>query len=337
MANETKIDSLSKLRKADAEGIVRRVDGYRFKFSELHIKPGFNARGVFMEPEEYWNQPDVVAYIEGLALSYASGVPVPPITISVVDGKSFVHNGEHRYRGFELALKKYGVKQKADPKALGLKDEYIDVIEYRESAEGESSLSLLDFNNGRNFSAIETAVLYQRAIEDGHKVEYIAQRSCKSVPHVYKYLTAVNKWGDDLLSRVQRGELSFTAAQAIYEETRRKPKQDKGGDEGSEPSGTDLQGDAENQMPLSGTDLQDSKGADEGDSTVSNAGSSEPKQPGKTKAKGISKQISDSIVSLIFGLEAEAEGDTYTLTLTKEQYDAIKTLQEQVETELKNL
>lgn len=156
----------------------------------------------------------------------------------------------------------------------------------------------LTSNSARNHTPIEMAVLYDRYnSEKNLSVQEIAERAGKSVPHVYKYLTAVRKWPDELLSKVQSGELSFTAAQTMYEETRRK----KGGD--SDESGTVL--------PNDGKD----------------------KSAGKAR-KNLTKSISESLVSLIFGAEATETEDGYQLSLTKEQYEAVKALQKQIEDEM---
>ena len=50
--------------------------------------------------------------------------------------------------------------------------------------------------------------------------------------------------------------------------------------------------------------------------------------------KNLTKSISDSLVSLIFGFEATETEDGYQLSLTKEQYEAVKALQKQIEDEM---
>ncbi|EPM3264073.1 ParB/RepB/Spo0J family partition protein [Shigella flexneri] len=204
----------------------------------------------------------------------------------------------------------------------------------------------LTSNSARNHTPIEMAVLYDRYnSEKNLSVQEIAERAGKSVPHVYKYLTAVRKWPDELLSKVQSGELSFTAAQTMYEETRRK----KGGD--SDESGTVLPNGGEVE---SGTVLPDEAGKNSPDNTGSDADAAPAAAPtpknggesgtdlpndGKDKSAGkarknLTKSISESLVSLIFGAEATETEDGYQLSLTKEQYEAVKALQKQIEDEM---
>ncbi|ELP1667145.1 hypothetical protein QU188_002904 [Escherichia coli] len=286
----TKIDSLSKLRNVADKGAIKRADSYKVRYSELRIKPGHNVRGIYLSQDEYWNSEEVKEYIKSLAYSYAHGIKVPALSVTVEDGTIWVNNGEHRYRAIPLAKELYGKEI-----------EYVDVVEDDDQ---------LTSNSARNHTPIEMAVLYDRYnSEKGLSVQDIAERAGKSVPHVYKYLTAVRKWPDELLAKVQSGELSFTAAQTMYEETRRK----KGGD--SDESGTVLPNGGEGE---SGTDLP-TDGKD--------------KSAGKAR-KNLTKSISESLVSLIFGAEATETEDGYQLSLTKEQYEAVKALQKQIEDEM---
>ena len=239
----TKIDSLSKLRNVADKGAIKRADSYKVRYSELRIKPGHNVRGIYLSQDEYWNNDDVKEYIKSLAYSYAHGIKVPALSVTVEDGVIWVNNGEHRYRAIPLAKELYGVDV-----------EYVDVVEDDDQ---------LTSNSARNHTPIEMAVLYDRYnSEKGLSVQDIAERAGKSVPHVYKYLTAVRKWPDELLSKVQSGELSFTAAQTMYEETRRK----KGGD--SDESGTVLPNGGEGE---SGTDLPNETGKTSPDNSGSDA------------------------------------------------------------------
>lgn len=322
MANNN-IDSLSKLRNVAEKGEIKRSDSFKVRYSALRIKPGHNVRGIYLSQDEYWNSEEVQEYIKALAYSYAHGIKVPALSVTVEDGVVWVNNGEHRYRAIPLAKELYG------------KDiEYVDVVEDDDQ---------LTSNSARNHTPIEMAVLYDRYnTEKGLSVQEIAERAGKSVPHVYKYLTAVRKWDNELLAKVQTGELSFTAAQTQYEETRRKTP-------GESESGTDLPNNGQNE---SGTDLPSENGQESGNnggkdgSAAGKEGNADSvsgthlpsggkEKTGAKPKKTINKQISDSIVSLIFGFEAvEVEEGTYQLNVTKDQYEAIKAIQKQIEEEM---
>ncbi|HGP2725764.1 TPA: ParB/RepB/Spo0J family partition protein [Salmonella enterica] len=332
----TKIDSLSKLRNVAEKGTVKRADSYKVRYSELRIKPGHNVRGIYLSQDEYWNSEEVKEYIKALAYSYANNIKVPALSVTVEDGVVWVNNGEHRYRAIALAKELYGKEI-----------EYVDVVEDDDQ---------LTSNSARNHTPIEMAVLYDRYnSEKGLSVQDIAERAGKSVPHVYKYLTAVRKWPDELLSKVQSGELSFTAAQTLYEETRRK----KGGESesgtllpngGESESGTLLPNEMSNISPddtesdvdiTSAAATTPGNGGESGTVLPNGGGESGTLLPndGKDKSaskarKNLTKSISDSLVSLIFGFEATETEDGYQLSLTKEQYEAVKALQKQIEDEM---
>ncbi|ELS6025024.1 hypothetical protein R5Q34_004567 [Salmonella enterica] len=323
----TKIDSLSKLRNVADKGAIKRADSYKVRYSELRIKTGHNVRGIFLSQDEYWNREDVKDYIKSLAYSYAHGIKVPALSVTVEDGVVWINNGEHRYRAIPLAKELYGVEV-----------EYVDVVEDDDQ---------LTSNSARNHTPIEMAVLYDRYnTEKGLSVQDIAERAGKSVPHVYKYLTAVRKWPDELLSKVQSGELSFTAAQTMYEETRRKK------DGEPEESGTDLPSSNEDESGTilpnktddnsSGTAFSDDNESQAANPTPNNGGESGTGLPsgggdkaGSKARKNLTKSISDSLVNLIFGFEAVETESGYQLNLTKDQYEAVKALQKQIEDEIK--
>ncbi|HDS3112624.1 TPA: hypothetical protein QIB22_002877 [Escherichia coli] len=321
----TNIDSLSKLRSVAEKGVIKRADSYKVLYSELNIKPGHNVRGIYLSQDEYWNSEEVKDYIKGLAYSYAHNIKVPALSVIVEDGKIWVNNGEHRYRAIALAKELFGVDI-----------EYVDVVEDDDQ---------LTSNSARNHTPIEMAVLYERYNTDkGLSVQEIAERAGKSVPHVYKYLTAVRKWPSDLLSKVQSGELSFTAAQTLYEETRRKKP-----DAPENVSGTDLPNDdngesgtvlpKENDQNSPDNNVQDVTNAAPAASSGGESGTDLPKggtDKGATKSKkSITKSISDSLVNLIFGFEAVETDSGYQLNLTKDQYEAIIALQKEIEAEIK--
>ncbi|EAM5672245.1 hypothetical protein EOH21_22330 [Salmonella enterica] len=321
----TNIDSLSKLRSVAEKGVIKRADSYKVRYSELNIKPGHNVRGIYLSQDEYWNSEEVKDYIKGLAYSYAHNIKVPALSVIVEDGKIWVNNGEHRYRAIALAKELFGVDI-----------EYVDVVEDDDQ---------LTSNSARNHTPIEMAVLYERYNTDkGLSVQEIAERAGKSVPHVYKYLTAVRKWPSDLLAKVQSGELSFTAAQTLYEETRRKKP-----DAPENVSGTDLPNDdngesgtvlpKENDQNSPDNNVQDVTNAAPAASSGGESGTDLPKggtDKGATKSKkSITKSISDSLVNLIFGFEAVETDSGYQLNLTKDQYEAIIALQKEIEAEIK--
>ncbi|EDZ2551450.1 hypothetical protein GPQ78_004641 [Salmonella enterica] len=321
----TNIDSLSKLRSVAEKGVIKRADSYKVLYSELNIKPGHNVRGIYLSQDEYWNCEEVKDYIKGLAYSYAHNIKVPALSVIVEDGKIWVNNGEHRYRAIALAKELFGVDI-----------EYVDVVEDDDQ---------LTSNSARNHTPIEMAVLYERYNTDkGLSVQEIAERAGKSVPHVYKYLTAVRKWPSDLLAKVQSGELSFTAAQTLYEETRRKKP-----DAPENVSGTDLPNDdngesgtvlpKENDQNSPDNNVQDVTNAAPAASSGGESGTDLPKggtDKGATKSKkSITKSISDSLVNLIFGFEAVETDSGYQLNLTKDQYEAIIALQKEIEAEIK--
>lgn len=175
MAN---INSLRKLSDTD-KTTAKRGNSFQVRPAALTVQPGFNARGSFMSEEEYWNQPHIVAHVEGFAQSYKNGDYVEPIVVQVINGVPYIRDGHHRKRGLDLAISREA------------QFEFIDVIESK-GDEADQDLILLNSNNGLKLTPVDTAVVYGRFRSYGWTVEQIANKRNMSVGHVYQYLTILD-------------------------------------------------------------------------------------------------------------------------------------------------
>lgn len=156
---------------------VRRGNGWRLDPLIILEEEDFNVRGAFAV--DYWNRPDVVAYIRGFAKSYKEGKPVPPIAVEVRDGEIYVRDGAHRLRGMRLALKE------------GADLELVDVVEHQ-GDEVEQAKLVLTANDGRHLTRLERAVQYGKFIGWGWSMNKIASEFNKTHEHVRSTLTLLN-------------------------------------------------------------------------------------------------------------------------------------------------
>lgn len=161
--------AVGKDKKVEERLPVRRGDGWRVDPLVLREEEGFNARGSFAV--DYWNRPDVIAYIRGFAESYKIGRFVPPIVVEVRDGEIYVRDGAHRYRGMILALEE------------GAKLDLVDVAEQK-GDEVEQARLVLTANDGRPLTRLDRAVQYGKFIRWGWSISKIAAEFNKTHEHV---------------------------------------------------------------------------------------------------------------------------------------------------------
>lgn len=193
------IHSLRKLSDADKEN-VKRANSYMIDPRIIQIEPGFNLRGMYTE--NYWELPETLAHIEQFAKAYRNGEFVPPIVVKVIDGVPFVRDGEHRLRALRKIIDE------------GVPFVRVEVIESSgdELAQAKTSYKA---NNGKQWSAVESAVHYGRFKSYGMTVEEIANEVGKTVQHVYQLLTILDM-PLEMKRRIQEGKISASAAIAQF-------------------------------------------------------------------------------------------------------------------------
>lgn len=181
---------------------VRRGDGWRVDPLIILEEEDFNVRGAFAV--DYWNRPDVVAYIRGFANSYRDSKPVPPITVEVRDGEIYVRDGAHRLRGMRLAIEE------------GADLELVDVYEHR-GDEVEQAKLVLTANDGRHLTRLERAVQYGKFIGWGWSINKIASEFNRTHEHVRTTLTLL-QLPFELKQMIAEDICSASFALKVYDE-----------------------------------------------------------------------------------------------------------------------
>lgn len=200
----TNIHSLRKLSEADKEN-VKRANSFMIDPRIIQIEPGFNLRGIFTE--NYWESEEAQYHIEQFAKSYRKGDFVPPIVVKVIDGVTYVRDGEHRLRALQKII------------AEGVPFQRVEVVEASgdELAQAKTNFNA---NNGRQWSAVERAVHYGRFKSYGMTVEEIAHEVGKTVQHVYQMLTIL-EMPLEMKRRIQEGAISASAAINLFKNPER--------------------------------------------------------------------------------------------------------------------
>lgn len=162
---------------------------------------GFNSRGAFID--DYWEQPEVIGYVEGFASAYKSGKYVPPITVVVRDGKVFIRDGHHRHRGLMLAIER------------GAEIKKVPVLELKNADEAQQALFVVTANNNRQLSPLERAVIFQRLEGWGWTVAEIASHTNLTEARV-KQMLELMALPIELKRLIQQDKVSASYAAELY-------------------------------------------------------------------------------------------------------------------------
>ena len=144
--------SLKAMAEAKADGIQKatyfKVDPYAIEFEE-----GFNIRD---------EGPELTDHIEGLYLAMKAGAYVPPIDVSVVDGRIKARDGHCRTRAARRIVDE-GTPYQLEARQI-------------RGNEADSTFHMLGSDQGLKFSPLARAKGYQRLISYGETVASIAAR-----------------------------------------------------------------------------------------------------------------------------------------------------------------
>ena len=205
--------SLNSMAKAKLGNVGRR-DQPQVPPSMLVVDPTWNVRGASLAREEYWSQPHIVEYVDGLAKSYLSGSYVPPIVVEYnkENQTAIVRDGEHRYHGLMKAINEYG----ADIIR-------VEVSEFKGDAT-EQNLLMLRSGSTLDLTAVEKAEIINRLHAYGYEPQEIADKIGKSITYVQNLLL-VYQLPIEKKRAIQLKKISY--AQAIAEERGANPQRAK--------------------------------------------------------------------------------------------------------------
>lgn len=196
------INSLRALKESKSPDAEKVTKGTSMSVhpSLLLEEEGYNSRGVFVDG--YFERPEVVAYIRGLAESYKAGAYVPPIVVKVKDGKPYVRDGHCRLRGLKIAI------------AEGAQIERIDVLELK-GDEAKQVALIVSSDNKLPLTALERAVNYGRLSAWGWSDAKIAAEIGRTAEHV-RQLRALLELPIELKRLMQEGVVAATLAAELY-------------------------------------------------------------------------------------------------------------------------
>jgi ParB-like chromosome segregation protein Spo0J len=269
---------------------VSKSDLFKIAPELLIEEEGFNPRGAFIE--DYFEQPEVKEHIRRLADSYLKGVYVPPIAVVVRDGKVYIRDGHCRNRALKLAISE------------GAEIRKIEVLEIKGDEAAQTAL-ILTSNDGLKLTPLERAVIYDTRRKWGWSSKEIADEFSRTEPHVKQLLDMLDM-PLELKQFVQRKLVSAYAALELFQEL----------------------GDDETEMVRSAAEKKSSNGKPAKKVTPKDVGTAMPRIPKKV-VSAMHTSIS-AITSRLDDFKPSSEGDAYTLTIGKEEYEELRDLREKL-------
>ncbi|CAN7647521.1 hypothetical protein LJR129_005042 [Acidovorax sp. LjRoot129] len=170
MSNESKIYTSFKAKAANgAETGVKKTDIFRVPPKDLLHEPGFNERD--------YNDPDVIAQIEGFCAAFMAGEFVPPLVVRIdpLTGLFYLVDGHQRQKGALLAIER------------GFEIEHLDCIPFRGN-DVDRVVVQLTSERGLKLKPLGIALNYLKLHRMGKKNSEIAARVNRTVTHVESML-----------------------------------------------------------------------------------------------------------------------------------------------------
>ena len=176
---------------------VKKTDLFRVDPRLLDEEDGFNLRD--------YNDPDVIAHIEGFADSYANGRYVPPLVVrTTIEGRIVPVEGHCRRRGALLAIER------------GAELAFVDCVSFK-GGDCERIEVMLRSAEGLRLKPLEVAMGYLRLNRMGHTNAKIAEVMRKTAARVEQMLLLATA-NHDVHELVRAGTVTADAAiEAIRE------------------------------------------------------------------------------------------------------------------------
>jgi ParB family chromosome partitioning protein len=176
------------------KALIKRTDLWQVNPKEIKVKEGWNKREDFGDLEE-------------LSRSIVSeGVLIPITILKNREGDYELVDGERRLRATLLAIENGHDIRTIPAKIQRSKDEV-----------GNLFVQFLS-NEGKKFTAIEEAKVYEQLVKWGVSIAEIATRTGKSVPHVYNRLKLCSA-SPEVKEALKNKEITITEATKIAEES----------------------------------------------------------------------------------------------------------------------
>lgn len=181
------------LRSLAADKIVKKVDGFRAKLSDIKIVDGFNARGQDDELREH---------VAGIAGAIAAGLPIPPIEVWVnpESGTLELVDGHCRHAGY---------LQYAETAADF--DGWVSVTKF-DGSPAQRKARIVTSNNQLKLKPVELGRVYL-SLRDEHGMsrQEIAREVGRSLAHVDQMILLASAKAE-VIAAVEGGVISATEA-----------------------------------------------------------------------------------------------------------------------------
>ncbi len=182
---------------------IKRTDGMKIRYKDLHIEPGFNER----ERTEDFDQS-----VRELADYILAGGVYPPLECRVADdGKTVVVDGHRRHEAIGQAISR------------GAEIEWVEIRQFFGN-DADRVARIVTSAQGRALSPLETSRVYKRLAAFGLSAAEIAKKVARSTQHVNELLTLAAA-NTDVQKLVSAGSVSAkNATQAVRQHGERAGK-----------------------------------------------------------------------------------------------------------------
>jgi ParB family chromosome partitioning protein len=160
----------------------------------LVIKDGFNVR------KDYGNLEELMTSIIESGLQ----IPLKARELKGINDKWEIVDGHRRLEAIKLAI------------ANGHEIPYVDVLAYKGNGEDEVFSMLITGTGQKPLNEMEQANAVERLIDYGYRVDLIAKKMGRSLPHVY-YLVKLSGLPAKIKDRIQDGYISGLTTMAIVD------------------------------------------------------------------------------------------------------------------------
>ncbi len=181
---------------------ITKGNGYSLSPDLILEEEGFNSRGAFLDKDEYFNSEKVKAHIRKLADAYKRGDYIPPLTVKVKNGHTYIRDGHHRIRAIRLAIEE------------GTPIKLVSVVELQ-GDESAQALLVVTSNDSAPLTVLERAVIFGRLASYGWSAAEIAERVGNSANYIKSCLKML-EMPIEIKRQIQREEVSATHALELY-------------------------------------------------------------------------------------------------------------------------
>lgn len=289
---------------------------------------GFNTR-------EY-ERPEVQEHINNLADAYLAGDDIPPLRVTVIDGRLLLRDGYCRRRAAIIARDR------------GAEITRLPIMQVK-GDEVEQSLVILTSNDGLKLTPLERAKVYARLIGMNLTEDEVAKRVRKTKTHVQQYLS-IHSLPRKLKDYIQSETIAWSLALEMFQEhgtgaieiieKQLGPRTDPApsGKKPTSQAGSFSETSAEGDTESLGEEVN-------GQTEASNEEAPAPQTKQRITRKSIDaatgyrsringalvKSVTDGLGTVIKHLgEAKEEGDSVTITLTRAQAEELRTIHQEL-------